>query len=725
LYGDGYVTNEHVLIIDTNADTRRWIIAQVLQPAGYIFSEASNVDEAAGKLPVFKPHIILVSLTANVANVLDFVRRNEAATSVIVYTSSLTVDVHQAVLHAGARDLLVKPFTDERLARAIERVIRDVRVRQERDNLREQTEQQEQEFNALYTVSSRVAALLDLEEILGLVVSSAVNLTGAEEGTLMLLDQDTGELYLRASRFTEEAAPRKTRVRVTDTLMGRVVQTGRPIMMSTDELVRVQSSFLVKAILSVPLLFADRVTGVLSVDNKRSGRKFNEHEVHLLSTLADSAAIAIEHAQLFEEVQRRANELAALIEIDRHISATLDLTVVLERIGTHAQELLKADDTEVYLLEPDGQTLRAIVALGNYADQIKAQPLIIGQGIVGAVAQSGVAEIVNDTGSDPRSAVIPNTPTEPESLVCAPLIFKGKLLGVMTAVRNGRHPAFRAGELDFLKGLAGQAAIAIENARLYAAERQRIADLTRTLEQQRELDRMRREFIQNISHELRTPLAIVRGYAELLDNGELGALQPEQQASVTVMARRARMLSKMLDDLLAILTAETGNLARNPIDLAQLVDGLITDFQAVAWQNHLTIDAELAPTVPLILGDAIQLRRVVDNLLSNAAKFTTAGGRIMVRLYATDEHVALDVADTGIGIPAEKLPRIFDRFYQVDGSTTRRYGGVGLGLALVKEIVESHGGSVAVESEVGQGTTFHMRLPIDAGSPRDEQPPEA
>ena len=115
------MTNEHVLIIDTNAETRRWIIAQVLQPAGYIFSEASNVDEAAVKLPAFKPHVILISLTANVATVLDFVRRNEAATPSIVYTSSLTVDVHQAVLHAGARDVLVKPFTDERLARAIER----------------------------------------------------------------------------------------------------------------------------------------------------------------------------------------------------------------------------------------------------------------------------------------------------------------------------------------------------------------------------------------------------------------------------------------------------------------------------------------------------------------------------------------------------------------------------------------------------------------------------
>jgi signal transduction histidine kinase len=223
-----------------------------------------------------------------------------------------------------------------------------------------------------------------------------------------------------------------------------------------------------------------------------------------------------------------------------------------------------------------------------------------------------------------------------------------------------------------------------------------------------------------MSHELRTPLAIVRGYAELLDSGELGALPPEQQASVSVMARRARMLSKMLDDLLAILTAETGESARHSIDLRPLVEGMVADFQAVVRQARLTIVADLEPAAPAIQGDMIQLRRMLDNLLSNAVKFTPAGGQITVRLHRINRHVKLEVADTGIGIPREKLARIFERFYQVDGSTTRRYGGVGLGLALVKEIVESHGGTVAVESEVERGTTFCVTLPIDGGPPRDD-----
>jgi signal transduction histidine kinase len=134
----------------------------------------------------------------------------------------------------------------------------------------------------------------------------------------------------------------------------------------------------------------------------------------------------------------------------------------------------------------------------------------------------------------------------------------------------------------------------------------------------------------------------------------------------------------------------------------------------------LTIVADLGPDVPAVVGDMVQLRRMLDNLLSNAVKFTPAGGQIAVRLHRINQHVRLEVADTGIGIPREKLARIFERFYQVDGSTTRRYGGVGLGLALVKEIVETHGGTVAVESEVERGTTFCVTLPIADGPPHDD-----
>lgn len=266
-----------------------------------------------------------------------------------------------------------------------------------------------------------------------------------------------------------------------------------------------------------------------------------------------------------------------------------------------------------------------------------------------------------------------------------------------------------------MESLAAMAAIAIENARLYAEEQQRAAALARALEQQQELDRLKNEFIRNVSHELRTPLALIYGYAELLDDGGLGELQPDQREPVSVIARRTRMLHKMVDDLMIILETEAQAPQRKPLNLADLVRELLADFQIAVQQAGLTLVAELSPNLPKVPGDIESLRRVLDNLLGNALKFTPPGGQITVRLWAEGPAVMLEVADTGIGIPPDQLERIFERFYQVDGSTTRRYGGTGLGLALVKEIIEAHGGKVGVESNEGRGSTFTLTFPIAGG----------
>jgi signal transduction histidine kinase len=305
------------------------------------------------------------------------------------------------------------------------------------------------------------------------------------------------------------------------------------------------------------------------------------------------------------------------------------------------------------------------------------------------------------------------TPDLVEALMCAPLISRGQLTGVMALTRVGEHPPFRPADLDFLIALAGQAAIAIENARLYEREQQRAAELAQALAQQQELDRLKNQFVQNISHELRTPLAIVRGYAELLESGELGKLQTGQLEPVNVMARRTRMLSKMLDDLIVILSVEAQTSAREPIDLRELVELTLADFEAAIQQAQLQLDIDLVDGPLPIVGDSNQLRRVIDNLLANAQKFTPGGGRVAIRLTRDHTEALLEVADSGIGIPDDQLNRIFERFYQVDGSPTRRYGGVGLGLALVKEIVEAHDGRVAVESVLGKGSSFRIWLPMN------------
>lgn len=714
--------HETILVISADAELRAWLNGRVLQPAGYSVSEAADVITGRAQLAAQLPHLMLVALSVQAADELALVAEVEPTLPAIVIAPHRTVDVWENALLQGASDVLARPLDAVHVLTAVARGVRRGRVLREHAALREQTDRQSQEFNALYTVGQKVAALFDIEEILKLVVTAAVNLTQAEEGTLMLLDKKSGELYLRASCSSYEDAVRNLRVKVTDSLMGRVLQSGRPIMLDRGSLLKIRTALLVSALVSVPLIVGGHAIGVLSAYNRQPGRPFREHDIHVLSTLADFAAIAIRNAQLYHDVRRTADRFAALAEIDRRISESLDRRTVLERIVVHARDLLQADDSEVYLLDRDTQLLTAIVAVGDYAEEIKAQPLRVGQGVVGSVAQSGRAEMLSAIETDPRHVNIPGTPEEHESMLCAPLISQIETLGVMVVSRIGARPPFETIDFEFFTALAAQAVIAIENARLYDLERQRAAELSRSLAQQQELDQFKNTFIQNVSHELRTPLAIIRGYAELLVAGDLGQLSEQQYESVEVMARRARMLSKMLDDLLTILAAETQKFEKEPVDLAHMTQLAITDFQAPAKQAGLSLVAMIQPQVPTVYVDSVHLRRVLDNLLGNALKFTPEGGRITVTLTHLDSYVVLEVSDTGIGIPPEQLNKIFQRFYQVDGSSKRRFGGVGLGLALVKEIIESHAGTVSVASTVGEGTTFRIALPVWDGVPARTAP---
>jgi len=428
-----------------------------------------------------------------------------------------------------------------------------------------------------------------------------------------------------------------------------------------------------------------------------------------------------ERKQAEEALRQRNRELTELNAIIAIITATLELDQVLQGIVESVARLFpQARGATIQLLdETTGNLLTRAASDGLSAGpgQLTFRP---GEGIVGlAIAERRTINVADVT-ADPH--FIPG-PAEPSfrSLLVAPLLFGEHVLGTLSL--EGNLPmAFGDEDERLVQLLAKYAAIAVENARLFAAEQQRTAELGRALEQQQELDRLKSEFIQNVSHELRTPLSIARGYAGLLDNGELGELQPDQRESVDIIARRLRMLSKIVDDLIAILEAEAQELSPEPVDLVNLVHTLLGDFQVAAEQAGLSLAAEVASDVPQVSGDRDHLHRVLDNLLHNALKFTPAGGSVTVRLWRDGMNVVLEVTDTGIGIPYDQLGRIFERFYQVNGSTTRRYDGTGLGLALVKEIVEAHGGKVGVESKVGQGSTFKVYLPIASHPVEDTAP---
>jgi len=248
--------------------------------------------------------------------------------------------------------------------------------------------------------------------------------------------------------------------------------------------------------------------------------------------------------------------------------------------------------------------------------------------------------------------------------------------------------------------------------------RRQAEELATALAQLQELDHLKSEFMQNVSHELRTPLALIWGYAELLTDGTLGELDPEQRGPLESITWHTRRLIDLVEDIVLILAKETRVPDQEPVALDRLVRAAVRDFQLIAEQAELTLTAEIVPDLSPVYGTPAYLRRVLDNLINNAIKFTPAGGRVTVRLWQhrdtrqSSAEIVLQVTDSGIGIAPEQQVHIFDRFYQIDGSAKRRYGGVGLGLALVKEIIEAHNGQVAVDSQEGKGSTFTITLPI-------------
>jgi signal transduction histidine kinase len=401
--------------------------------------------------------------------------------------------------------------------------------------------------------------------------------------------------------------------------------------------------------------------------------------------------------------------------VTQALSATLDLERVLELILSELQQAVPYDCASVQRLE--GDVLQIVGGRGfpDLEELLGVRfDVTAGDNPNRQVIHTRAPVVLDDApASYSGFNCEPHVRAGVRSWLGVPLLFGDRLIGMIAL--DKREPGFYTQQhARMAQAFAAQAAIAMENARLFAQEEQRAAALSQALEQQRELDRLKDQFIQNVSHELRTPLALIQGYIDLLQSGELGELQPRQREPVSIIARRTRLLNKLVENLMAILETVTQNSERESVDLAELVERLRADFEHTASQAGLTLTTQIVSNLPPIFGDPAHLYQVLDNLLANAVKFTSAGGHITVRVWREDAHVVIEVADTGVGIPKAELDRVFERFYQVDGSMSRRYGGAGLGLALVKEIVEAHGGSVSVQSHVGQGTSVRVSLPASA-----------
>jgi two-component system, OmpR family, phosphate regulon sensor histidine kinase PhoR len=234
-------------------------------------------------------------------------------------------------------------------------------------------------------------------------------------------------------------------------------------------------------------------------------------------------------------------------------------------------------------------------------------------------------------------------------------------------------------------------------------------DITR----QKQLERVRKDFVANVSHELRTPLSVIKGYIETLVEGHTDMPLADRTRFLGIVERHTERLNSLLEDLLTLSRLESVNpgLHREPVNLNTLLANLVDDYRGRHAARAHVFRCELDESVPVLPLDPFRMTQVFENLLDNAIKYTPAGTRLTVSSRRRAEEVEIVVADNGPGIPAEDLPHLFERFYRVDKGRSRETGGTGLGLSIVKHIVQLHGGRIGVESTLGGGTTFTLRLP--------------
>ena len=442
--------------------------------------------------------------------------------------------------------------------------------------------------------------------------------------------------------------------------------------------------------LIVPLAYQQAPIAMLAL-HQRQPRHWQAPELALIQLVADQAAPALSQALAYEQVRALAEREALVNTITAAIRSSLDPEEIFAAITQQLGQALHVDGCALSLWTAEDEFVRCVglhdatLTAGVRPELPQSIAPIDGNPLLQQLLATQAPVVVSDLSQHEASHSDLPLRSKARALLVVPLLYSGKIIGSIS-LRQTRQPRrWEPTEVALALAVAAQAAIAVHQSQLYETTRQQA-------EQLRQLDRQKTEFFQNISHEFRTPLTLTIGPLE-------SAVAQQQGLSLdqsVIALRNARRLLRLVNQMLDLQRLDAGQMQSSfrPCDLLGFVAQIVEAFRPYCEKKHLTLTARLAACGPIYL-DAEKFDKVLYNLLSNAIKFTEAGGQIEVMLQAEAQHCLIQVCDSGIGIRADQLSCLFERFRQADGSASRRYEGSGLGLALVKELVELHGGDGA------------------------------
>ncbi len=554
-------------------------------------------------------------------------------------------------------------------------------------------------------VSQILGSSLDLTQVLNQVMDAIIQLTGAERGFLMLVGRDTRELDLRAGRNVDRVTIDSDEMEVSRTVISRVVEKGQPVLTynaQEDPRFSQQMSvvgYALRSVMCAPLWARGKILGAVYVDNRVRSGVFSESQLSTLATFANQAAMAIENARLFtmtdQALAARVEELSILQRIDRELNTSLDFDRVMDLALEWAVKLADADGGMLLLLEEGAETARVVASRGRDAapDRVPlAHPAI------SHVLANGESVVMHG----PVSAQsVDGTPAIAQ--VAVPVKREGRVTALL-ALESNRENVFDEDKVAFLERLADHAAIAIENVRLYDAV-VAATDAKSTL-------------ISLVSHELRVPMTSIKGYTEMLEAGAAGPVTEMQLEFLDTIQRSVDRMSVLVSDLSDINRMESGRLRLDsgPVDLADVIDEAVAGLQTQFVAKGQTVSVDIPDDLPSVLADRSRTVQILTNLLSNANKYSPKGRPVTVTAENVDREgrrfLRVAVTDQGIGITPEDQAQLFTQFFRSLDPAVRDETGWGLGLSIVKMMVEAQGGAITVESTPGVGSCFAFTLAV-------------
>jgi signal transduction histidine kinase/FixJ family two-component response regulator len=419
----------------------------------------------------------------------------------------------------------------------------------------------------------------------------------------------------------------------------------------------------------------------------------------LIVELGRANAELQEHEEILRrKVERATYRLGTLYEAGKAMSLSLSLQATCDVVVAQAARVTGSRACLLFLHDQGSDDFEAIAGVGVPPDRYQKLRFAMGVGYHGQVVQSAAPALVTGV-SEAVGVEEVLAALRAENALIVPLLSNESVIGTITAINMEGGPEFTGDDAEGLKMLASQAAIAVTNAILY--------------ERTKELDRLKSDFVAVVSHEVRTPLTSINGSLELLGDERFHQLPAPQKELLGICQANTQRLISLINDILDFSKLESSRLSLNfeQMDVERVLVEAVENIRSLAGSRGVELDLKIDPSAGAVEADPMRVGQVATNLIGNAIKFSPEEGRIEVFASGDSSTVTVSVKDYGKGIAQRDINRLFQRFAQLDSSTTRKAGGTGLGLVISKGIVEQHGGKIWVESALGKGSTFSFSLP--------------